>query len=122
VTGVVEGMSNYWDRWKNIPRDNVALIQSYKRKKGEDMYQEETSFNIRFSLEANFSDDYEGEEDALAWVRDWDTRVKPDVMKAVFQTLRQFPEWGAHIRNRGMAATDEIEIALIKNFAGPRND
>lgn len=85
--------------------------------KGENMYQEETSFTIRFSLEANFSEDYEGDEDALAWVRDWDTRVKPDVMKAIFQTLRQFPEWAAHIRNRGKAATDEIEIALIKDFS-----
>jgi hypothetical protein len=81
------------------------------------MYQEEVSFNIRFSLEAKFPEDYEEDEDALVWVRDWDARVKPDVMKAIFQTLRHFPEWSAHIRNRGMAATDEIEIALVKDFS-----
>lgn len=86
------------------------------------MYQEETSFNIRFSLEANFADDYEGDEDAMAWVRDWEARVKPDVMKAIFHTLRQFPEWAAHIRNRGMAATDEIEVALVKNFPGSTHE
>jgi hypothetical protein len=86
------------------------------------MFQEERSFNIRFSLEAKFSEEYEGDEDAMAWVRDWDTRVKPDVMKAIFQTLRQFPEWSAHIRNRGMAATDEIEIALVKDFSGSSHD
>jgi hypothetical protein len=86
------------------------------------MFQEETSFNIRFSLEAKFPEDYEGDEDALAWVRDWDARVKPDVMKAIFQTLRHFPEWAAHIRNRGMAATDEIEIALVKDFSGPSHE
>lgn len=85
-------------------------------------HQEETSFNIRFSLEAKFPEDYEGDEDALAWVRDWDARVKPDVMKAIFQTLRNFPEWSAHIRNRGMAATDEIEIALVKDFSGPSHE
>lgn len=81
------------------------------------MYQEETSFNIRFSLEAKFPENYEEDEDAMAWVRDWDARVKPDVMKAIFQTLRHFPEWSAHIRNRGMAATDEIEIALVRDFS-----
>jgi hypothetical protein len=86
------------------------------------MFQEETSFNIRFSLEAKFPEDYEGDEDALAWVRDWDARVKPDVMKAIFQTLRNSPEWSAHIRNRGMAATDEIEIALVKDFSGPSHE
>lgn len=86
------------------------------------MYQEEASFNIRFSLEANFADNYEGDEDAMAWVRDWETRVKPDVMKAIFHTLRQFPEWTAHIRNRGMAATDEIEVALVKNFPGSTHE
>lgn len=91
-------------------------------KKGKCMYQEETSFNIRFSLEAKFPEDYEGDEDALAWVRGWDTRVKPDVMKAIFQTLRHFPEWSAHIRNRGMAATDEIEIALVKDFSEPSHE
>jgi hypothetical protein len=86
------------------------------------MYQEEVSFNIRFSLEAQFPEDYEEDEDALAWVRDWDARVKPDVMKAIFQTLRHFPEWSAHIRNRGMAATDEIEIALVKDFSRPSHE
>jgi hypothetical protein len=83
----------------------------------EAMYQEETSFTIRFSLEAKFPENYEEDEDAMAWVRDWDARVKPDVMKAIFQTLRHFPEWSAHIRNRGMAATDEIEIALVRDFS-----
>jgi hypothetical protein len=81
------------------------------------MYQEETSFTIRFSLEAKFPENYEEDEDAMSWVRDWDARVKPDVMKAIFQTLRHFPEWSAHIRNRGMAATDEIEIALVRDFS-----
>jgi hypothetical protein len=81
------------------------------------MYQEETSFTIRFSLEAKFPENYEEDEDAMSWVRDWDARVKPDVMKAIFQTLRHFPEWSAHIRNRGMDATDEIEIALVRDFS-----
>ncbi len=95
----------------------MAPYCTLRRNKGETMYREETTFNIRFSLEAKFPEDYEGEEDELAWVRDWDARMKPDVMKMIFQTLRRFPEWSAHIRNRGMNATDEIEIALVKDFS-----
>ena len=32
------------------------------------MYQEEKAFTLRFSLEASFPDDYEGDEDHQAWV------------------------------------------------------
>lgn len=93
-----------------------------RHEQGEAMYHEENSFNIRFSLEAKFPEDYDGDDDAMGWTRDWDTRVKPEVMKAIFQTLRNFPEWSAHIRNRGMAATDEIEIVLVKDFAEPSHE
>ncbi len=82
------------------------------------MYQEEKTFNLRFQLEAQFPEEYEGEEDAHAWEHDWETRIKPEIIKAVFNSLRQAPSWSAHIRNRGMAATDEVEIAMTKVFTG----
>jgi len=81
------------------------------------MYQEEKTFNLRFHLEAQFHEDYEGEEDAHAWEHDWETRMKPEIIKAVFNVLRNSPSWTAHIRNRGMAAVDEVEIAMTKVFA-----
>ncbi len=80
------------------------------------MYQEEESFNLRFSLEAKFPDDYEGDEDERAWVQDWETQVKPDIVKSVFRTLERYPHWSARFRNRGMAATEEIEVVLEKNY------
>ncbi|MDT7042141.1 hypothetical protein [Candidatus Nitronereus thalassa] len=80
------------------------------------MYQEEKTFNLRFQLEAQFPEEYNGEEDAHAWENDWETRIKPEIIKAVFNALRNAPSWSAHIRNRGMSALDEVEIAMTKVF------
>ncbi len=83
------------------------------------MYQEEESFHLRFSLEAKFPDDYDGEEDERMWLKQWEAQVKPDIVRSIFQTLEQYPDWAAHFRNRGMAATDEIEIVLEKSPSDP---
>jgi hypothetical protein len=84
------------------------------------MYQEETTFTLRFSLEASFPDDYEGEEDNQAWVRDWEARIKPDLVKAVFESLRQHQSWQTHVRNRGKSPADEIEIVLGRDYSKPQ--
>ncbi|MDH5562398.1 MAG: hypothetical protein OEY91_02085 [Nitrospirota bacterium] len=83
------------------------------------MFQEEESFNLRFSLEATFPDDYEGEDDEKAWLTQWESQVKPEIVKSIFQTLERYPEWAARFRNRGVAASDEIEIVLEKTYANP---
>ncbi|HXX73712.1 MAG TPA: hypothetical protein VEI50_01120 [Nitrospiraceae bacterium] len=84
------------------------------------MYQEEKTFTLHFSLEAAFPDEYEGDEDHMVWTRDWESRVKPDVIKALFASLRQHPGWNAHIRNRGKSPIDEIEIVLSRDFSKPQ--
>ena len=83
------------------------------------MYQEEHTFTLRFSLEASFPDNYEGEEDGKAWTREWDTRIKPQVIKGVFESLRQHPAWSSHIRNRGIPSTHEIEIVVQRDYSKP---
>jgi hypothetical protein len=83
------------------------------------MYQEEKTFTLRFSLEASFQEDYEGEDDHLAWVHEWESRIKPQVLKQVFESLRQQPGWTSHIRNRGVSPADEIEIVLERDFSKP---
>ncbi len=81
------------------------------------MYQEEKSFQLSFSLEASFPEDYEGQEDEYAWLQDWNARIKPELLKVIFDSLRRHPSWKAHIRNRGKSTHDEIEIALTKDFS-----
>ena len=83
------------------------------------MYQEEKTFTLRFSLEAQFPDDYEGDDDEYAWVRAWEARLKPEMVKAVFESLRRAPHWTVHSRNRGKSPEDEIEVVLERNFAEP---
>ena len=84
------------------------------------MYQEEKTFTLRFSLEASFPDDYEGEEENQAWVREWEARIKPDLLKTLFESLRQHQSWQTHVRNRGKSPADEIEIVLARDFSIPQ--
>jgi hypothetical protein len=84
------------------------------------MYQEEKTFTLRFNLEASFPEDYEGDEEDLAWVREWEARIKPDLLKVLFESLRQHQSWQAHVRNRGKSPSDEIEIVLSRDFSKPQ--
>ena len=83
------------------------------------MYQEEKTFTLRFTLEASFPEDYEGDEDQRAWLREWEALIKPDVLKRVFEALRHHPGWTSHVRNRGASPADEIEIVLARDFSQP---
>ena len=84
------------------------------------MHREEQSFNLRFTVEASFPDDYEGAEDQRAWTGEWEARIKPDILKMVFESLRRQPGWAAHIRNRGKSALDEIEVVVERDFGKPQ--
>ena len=57
------------------------------------MFQEEKTFTLRFCLEAFFPDSYDGDEDNRTWVREWEARIKPHVIKQVFESLRQHQAW-----------------------------
>jgi hypothetical protein len=67
-------------------------------------------------LEAVFADDYEEDEDEYAWLKEWEQRLKPALLKLIFDTLRKDSAWKAHVRNRGVSSLDEIEIVLVKEF------
>ncbi|MCZ6781578.1 MAG: hypothetical protein O7C73_08045 [Nitrospirae bacterium] len=81
------------------------------------MFQEEKSFNFRFSLEAVFPEDYEGDREEYAWLQDWEKRIKPELLKVMFECIRRYSSWTAHVRNRGMSPDDEIEIVMAKDFS-----
>ena len=83
------------------------------------MYQEEKTFVLRFSLEASFPDEYDGEDDHMAWVQEWEAEIKPGMLKQIFESLRRHPAWTSHVRNRGRASTDEIEIVLERDYSKP---
>jgi hypothetical protein len=80
------------------------------------LVREEKTFNLRFTLEAVFPDEYEGDEDELQWLGEWEQDLKPALLKLIFDSLRKRSSWKAHIRNRGASSLDEIEIVLVKEF------
>ncbi|MFY9268416.1 MAG: hypothetical protein WAO55_01565 [Candidatus Manganitrophaceae bacterium] len=82
------------------------------------MFREEKTFLLRFNLEARFPEEYEGEEDAHAWLNRWEGEIKPEIMRAIFNLLRRHPDLNSHVRNRGIPAEDEIEIVIEKDFSG----
>ena len=84
------------------------------------MYQEDKTFILRFNLESQFPENYDGNDDNFAWLQDWETRVKPGLLKVIFSELRKYPSWTVHVRNRGMSTTDEVEIVLVKSV--PQED
>jgi hypothetical protein len=78
----------------------------------------EQTFTLRFSLTAEIpaelweDDDFEDD----AWLDEWETAIKPGLIRAVFTHLRTFPGWQAHVRNRGVSPLDEIEIVVTRRF------
>lgn len=85
------------------------------------MYHEDKTFTLRFSLETRFPDDYEGDDDHHAWLRGWETHMKPEMIKAVFDSLRRMQHWSVHTRNRGKSPEDEIEIVLERDYSNPQS-
>ena len=82
------------------------------------MYKIEESFRLRFSLEVEISDerleDDDFEEDA--WRVEWERDLKPRLVRAVFEALRESPEWTTHARNRGISTEDEVEVVLARRY------
>lgn len=80
------------------------------------MFQEEKTFRFRFTLEASFPEDYEGDADNYAWLQEWDKEIKPELLRLIFDSLRRHPSWSVHVRNRGLSPLDEVEIAMVRDF------
>jgi hypothetical protein len=85
------------------------------------MFREEKQFTFRFSLEAEFPEEYNGEQDNFGWLQEWERSMKPELLKLIFESLRRHPSWTPHVRNRGLSPDDEIEIAMVKDVAESRS-
>ena len=81
----------------------------------------EKTFTVRFTISAAIPEvlleDDDFDEDA--WRQEWEVRVKPGLIRAIFSHLRSVPDWEAHIRNRGVSPLDEIEIVAQRTYQAP---
>jgi hypothetical protein len=76
------------------------------------VHREEGGFVVRIELSADFDEDYAGDADGYAWLEAWGERVRPRIVRAVFDELRAAPGFSAMPVSRGKSPDDEIEIAV----------
>ena len=82
------------------------------------MQSDEYGFLLRFSVRAEIPSELleDDEFDERGFLEEWERGLKPEVVRAIFQVLRAFPGWEAHVRNRGASADDEIEIVVERGY------
>ncbi|MDG2305321.1 MAG: hypothetical protein P8R42_11855 [Candidatus Binatia bacterium] len=84
------------------------------------MHKIQDSFLLRFSLEVEIADEQLDDDDfdEASWRAEWERAVKPRIVRAVFDALRETPEWTSHIRNRGAPTDSEIEVVVSRTYGG----
>ncbi|MDP8998922.1 MAG: hypothetical protein M3O46_02300 [Myxococcota bacterium] len=86
------------------------------------VHHEEGGFVVRIELSADFEDDYAGDDDGYSWLEAWHARVRPRLVRAVFEQLRSEPGYVAVPVSRGKNPEDEIEIAVRLKASGTKMD
>ncbi len=76
------------------------------------IHREEGTFTIRIDLLAEFDESYDGENDGYAWLNAWQSRVKPRLVKAVFEALRSDPSFDAIPVSRGRAPDENVDVEV----------
>jgi hypothetical protein len=74
------------------------------------VHREQARFVVSIDLSAEFDEDYDGDDDGYVWLERWKASVRPQLVRAVFQTLRSDPAFDAIPVTRGKDPDAEIEI------------
>ncbi len=77
-------------------------------------YVEERDFTLRLDLRCEFPENYEGDHDGYAWLRDFHDRILPRLVKATVDAIREHPGWRVRPANRGRSSEDEIALVVEK--------
>lgn len=75
-------------------------------------YVEERDFTLRFDLRCEFPEEYDGEADGYAWLREFQDRIAPRLVQAAVGVIRQHPGWTVRLGNRGRPAEDEVTLVV----------
>jgi hypothetical protein len=84
------------------------------------VHREEGEFVVRIVLSAVFDEDYAGDDDGYAWLEAWRARVRPRLVRAVFDQLRAEPGFVAVPVSRGKNPDEELEIAVRFRSVAPK--
>lgn len=76
------------------------------------VHREEGALTIRIELSAEFDDDYEGDDDGLAWLERFRSEVQPSVVRAVFDALRANRKFDVIPVTRGRAPDENVDVEV----------
>jgi hypothetical protein len=75
-------------------------------------HRESATFTIQLELSAEFTDDYEGDDDGGAWLERWRREAKPQLLRAVFDALRRDGQFEVMPAARGTDTDRAAEFAV----------
>lgn len=75
-------------------------------------YTESLTWNIRIEAQAEFPDDYDGEQDGFVWRDEFQRTVQPAVVAAVARELSRHSQYRLRGGNHGLPGQDEIVLHL----------
>jgi hypothetical protein len=76
------------------------------------VYLEERDFTLQLVLRCRFPEDYEGDDDGYAWVREFHDRLLPELVRAAADAIRRHPGWTVRPANRGRSPEDEVMLVV----------
>jgi len=71
----------------------------------------EADFTLRFELQCEFPDDYQGEADGFKWFEEF-PGMAAEILRAAVATVSARPGWKVRPKNRGRSSEDEVTLLL----------
>jgi hypothetical protein len=75
-------------------------------------YVEERELVIRLHLSAEFAADYEGDDDGFTWHKEFDQRVRPELVRELLRVLTSQGKYRVTPINRGRDTHEELELRV----------
>jgi hypothetical protein len=125
--GGIPGRYIHRSAWVNLPSGSSmvyyrglfgGLATSHA---GGGMFREEKTFAFASAWKLNSPSPTTVRPISMPGCRNGRKQLKPELMRLLFDRLRQQPGWQVYIRNRGLSPQDEIEIAMVRDFSPPPN-
>ena len=76
------------------------------------VHREEGNLTIRVELSAEFDEAYEGDDDGYAWLERFRSEVQPQVVRAMFETLRKDGCFDVIPVSRGRSPDEHVDVEV----------
>ena len=83
-------------------------------------HREQKTFSITLHLSAEFADDYQGGDDGFAWHERFQHAVRPAVVAAVYEALRNQSRFRAVSAPRGRNPESALDLDVSYEAPKPR--